>query len=263
MSQVQVLVACMHQIDDALYREMNLHSDCVLANQCDEHSYQEYTQPDGSVVKLVSSQDRGVGKNRNKALQYASGEYVLFADEDMIYEDNYVQLVLDAFEKCPQADMIIYKLKYLNKLTLDKVETMKFKRLHLWDAMRYGTARVAMRKSAIDKACLSFSTLYGGGAKYSSGEDSLFIRDALRKKLKIYAAPVTIAKVKQESSSWFTGFHDKYFIDKGVLIANAFPVLKYLLVYYFAFRLRNASKDHGFGDICRLMRQGYREFKNI
>ena len=263
MSKVEVLVACMWQKDDSLYTQMNLHSDCVLANQGDTHSYQEFPQNDGSVVKLISSQDRGVGKNRNKALQYASGEYVMFADEDMIYEDNYVQTVEEAFKKCPKADMIIFKLKYLNRLTIGKVETMTFKRLHLWNAMRYGTARVAIRKSALDKACLCFSTLYGGGARFSSGEDSLFIRDAFRKGLKIYASPVTIATVKQEASSWFTGFHDKYFTDKGVLIANTFPVMKYLLVYYFAFRLRKVSKDYGFRKICRLMRQGFREFKSI
>ena len=263
MSKVEVLVACMHQKDDSLYTQMNLHSDCVLANQCDEHSYQEYVQEDGSVVKLVSSQDRGVGKNRNKALQYASGEYIMFADEDMIYEDNYVQIVQEAFEKCPKADMIIFKLHYLNRLTFGKAETMTFKRLHIWNAMRYGTARVAIRKSAVDKSCLCFSTLYGGGAKYSSGEDSLFIREAFRKGLKIYASPMTIAKVKQEASSWFTGFHDKYFTDKGILIANTFPVMKHLLVYYFAFRMRKASKDYGFWKVCRLMKQGIREFKHI
>ena len=262
MSKVEVLVACMHQKNDALYKEMNLHSDCVLANQCDAHSYQEFIQADGSVVKLVSSHDRGVGKNRNKALQYASGEYVLFADDDMIYEDNYVQMVLDAFEKCPQADMIIFKLHYLNRLTYGKTEVMTFKRLHLWNAMRYGTARVAIRKSAIDKTCLCFSTLYGGGAKYSSGEDTLFIREAFRKGLKVYASPVTIAKVKQETSSWFTGYQDKYFIDKGVLIANAFPVMKGILMYYFAFGMRKVSKDYNFWKICRLMRQGIAEFKS-
>ena len=263
MSKVEVMVACMNQVDDSLYRQMNLHSDCVLANQCDEHSYREYTQPDGNIVKLVSSQDRGVGKNRNKALQYASGDFLMFADQDMIYEDDYVQKVQEAFEKCPRADMIIFKLRYLNRLTFGKAETMTFKRLHIWNAMRYGTARVAIRKSAVDKGCLSFSTLYGGGAKYSSGEDSLFIREAFRKGLKIYAAPVTIATVKQETSSWFTGFHDKYFTDKGVLIANTFPVMKHLLVYYFAYRMRKASKEHNFGKVCRLMKQGFREFKRM
>ena len=39
-----------------------------------------------------------------------------------------------------------------------------------------------------------------------------------------------------------------FFIDKGILIANAFPVLKHLLVYYFAYGIRNVSKEYPFNN---------------
>lgn len=263
MSNVQVLVACMHQKDDSLYKEMNLQTDAILANQCDEYSYRLYTQADGNRVELISTADRGVGKNRNKALMNASGKYLLCSDQDMIYVDGYEKIVEDAFSRCPKADIIVFNLEYMNRFTPARKDNEQFKRVHLWNCMRYGTARVAMRKGAIDKACLSFSTLFGGGAKYSSGEDSLFIRDAFRKGLKMYTSPIVIAKVKQEESSWFRGYTDKYFIDKGILIANAFPVMKSFLVYYFAFGMRNVSKDYSFSGICKLMKQGFKEFDRI
>lgn len=263
MSNVQVLVACMHQTDDSLYREMNLHTDAILANQCDEYSYRTYTEVDGSKVELISTTDRGVGRNRNKALMNASGKFLLCSDQDMVYVDGYEKIIEDAFAMCPKADIIVFNLEYLNRFTPARKEDKKFKKVHLWNCMRYGTARVAMRKGAIDKACLSFSTLYGGGSKYSAGEDSLFIRDALRKGLKMYASPIVIAQVKQEESSWFNGYTDKFFIDKGILVANAFPLMKHILVYYFAYRMRNISKEHSFSRICRLMRQGMKEFDKI
>ena len=151
----------------------------------------------------------------------------------------------------------------MNRFTPARKENEKFKKVHLWNCMRYGAARVAIRKGAIDKTCLSFSTLFGGGAQYSSGEDSLFIRDAFRKGLRMYTSPIVIAKVKQEESSWFRGYTEKYFIDKGILIANAFPVMKSLLVYYFAYGMRNVSKEYSFLEICKLMKQGFKEFKKI
>ena len=98
---------------------------------------------------------------------------------------------------------------------------------------------------------------------YSSGEDSLFIRDAFRKGLKMYSCPTVIAKVKQEESSWFKGYTQKYFVDKGILIANAFPFLKYIFLYYFAFGMRNITEEYGFLDICRFMKTGFREYKKI
>ena len=88
MSKVQVLVACMPQKDDSLYQEMNLQTDAILANQCDEYSYKLYTQQDGNRVELISTADRGVGKNRNKALMSSSGEYLLYSDQDMVYVDQ-------------------------------------------------------------------------------------------------------------------------------------------------------------------------------
>lgn len=263
MSTVQVLVACMHQNDDFLYKEMNLQTDAILANQCNEYLYCKYTENDGNTVELISTADRGVGKNRNKALMNASGKYLLCSDQDMVYVDGYAAIVEDAFKKYPKADMIIFGLEYLNRFTRGKKQTTKYKKLHLWNSMRYGTARAAIRRGAIEKHSLSFSTMYGGGAKYSSGEDSLFIREAFRKGLRIYVSPQVIAKVKQEESSWFRGYNDKYFIDKGVLIANAFPVMKNVFVYYFAFGLRNASKDYNFSKICKLMKKGFKEFDEI
>ncbi|MBQ4571483.1 MAG: glycosyltransferase [Bacilli bacterium] len=263
MSKVQVLVACMNQKDDSLYETMNLQTDAILANQCDEYSYKEFIKNNGNKVELISSADRGVGKNRNKALIYASGEYLMCADQDMIYVDGYDKIVESAFEKCPKADIIVFKLIYLNRFTPERKEKNKFKRVHWWNCMRYGAARIAIKKSAVDKTCLSFSTLYGGGAKYSSGEDSLFIRDAIRKGLKMYTSPVVIAKVKQEESSWFKGYNDKFFIDKGILIANAFPKIKRLLIPYFAFKLRNVSKKYNYWKICKLMMKGIIKFKKI
>ena len=263
MNRVEVLVACMHQTDDSLYKEMNLQTDAILANQTSEFSYREYNEANGCKVKLISTHDRGVGKNRNKALQFATGEYLLCADEDMIYEEGYSKIVLEAFDLQPQADIIVFNLTYLNRYTPGRSAGRRFKRIHFWNSMRYGAARIAIKRSALEKATLSFSHLYGGGAKYCSGEDSLFIREALRKGLKMYYCPIVIAKVKQEESSWFHGYTDKYFIDKGILIANAFPILKNLFIYYFAFGMRNVSKEYSFLKICRLMKQGFKEFSEI
>lgn len=263
MKKLEVLVACMHQKDDSLYREMNLQTDAILANQCDEFSYKEFTQSNGKTVKLISTHDRGVGKNRNKALIYATGEYLLCADQDMIYENDYEKIVIEAFKTAPKADIIAFNLHYLNRFTPGRKPGKKFKRIHVWNSMRYGAARMAIRKNALEKANLSFSHLYGGGAKYSSGEDSLFIREALRKGLKMYYSPQIIAKVKQEESSWFKGYNDKFFTDKGILIANAFPLAKHILLYYYAYKMRNLSNEYNFSKIRKLMKKGFKEYREI
>ena len=261
--RVEVLVACMHQVDDSLYKAMNLKTDAILASQGDSFIYKEYPEANSKIAKLIATNDVGVGRNRNKALSFATGDYLLCADEDMIYVDSYEEIVQNAFKRLPKADIIIFNLHYRNRYTKGRAPSKKIKRVHLWNSMRYGAARIAIRRASLDKVCLSFSRLYGGGAPFSAGEDSLFIREAFNKKLRIYYYPVIIADVKQETSSWFKGYNDKYFIDKGILLANMFPWAKHLFIFYFAFQLRKVSDQYSFWRIYKLMREGFRSFDNL
>ena len=153
MPKLEILCATMHQNDFSKLDEMNIHSDVVFANQCDRTAYDEI-EFEGHTAKMVSTATRGVGKNRNKALMNASGKYLLCSDQDMIYIDGYEKIVVDAFSRCPKADIIVFNLEYMNRFTPARKESGKFKKVHLWNCMRYGTARVAMRKSAVP-ACLT------------------------------------------------------------------------------------------------------------
>ena len=40
---VQVLLATMHQTDDSLLKKMNIQSDIIVGNQCDDNRIQEYS----------------------------------------------------------------------------------------------------------------------------------------------------------------------------------------------------------------------------
>ena len=44
-------------------------------------------------------------------------------------------------------------------------------------------------------------------------------------------------------------------------MANAFPNLCHALIYYFAYGMRNVSKDYSFSKIVSLMKQGIKTFK--
>ncbi|MDP4117859.1 MAG: hypothetical protein Q8873_01560 [Bacillota bacterium] len=59
--------------------------------------------------------------------------------------------------------------------------------------------------------------MFGGGAIYSSGEDTLFICDLLKKRLKVYVYSATIVAVQQGQSTWFSGYSNKYLFDEGAL----------------------------------------------
>ena len=108
--KVQVLVAALNQSNHSLLERMNIQSDVIVGNQCDENSIEKFIYNGFSAIYLNFS-ERGVGLNRNNALMRADADYCLFADDDMVYIDNYPQIVINAFNKNPKADILIFNIK--------------------------------------------------------------------------------------------------------------------------------------------------------
>jgi glycosyltransferase involved in cell wall biosynthesis len=259
---IEVLVATMQQSDHGLYDRMQLQTDAIFSNQCDRNQI-THELIRGSRLTMVSTDTRGVGINRNIGLLHAKAELLMFADDDMVFEPGYGAGVNQAFMDLPDADIIIFETDEISTDRQDKRKILSKGRVRLFNFMRYGTYRVSCKRSSLLKANLWFSLLYGGGARYSCGEDSLFLREALRKGLKIYKHPFRIAKVFHQESTWFRGYNDKFFYDKGVWTANAFPRIKLVICLYFALKYSKMTQDYTALQILRLIVEGIRGFKKL
>ena len=213
---IQVLIATMHQPrgDHGLPEKMNIQSDAIVCNQCDRNEFEEF-EWNGHRIKWLSLAERGVGLNRNNALMRADGDICLFADDDMRYYDDYVQTIQKSFEEHPDADVLVFNLT--EKEATRKI-IRKAGRVRLWNFLRYGTARVAVRTEAVRRNGIYFNQCFGGGTEHCHGEDNLFLAACLQKGLKIYAVPAFIAELTEERpSSWNVGYDEKYLCDQGVL----------------------------------------------
>ena len=261
MDRLQVLVATMRQSDLSLVEKMGIRCDAVIANQSDAYSVQEKTTEYGC-TKMITTTTRGVGNNRNIAILAADADILLFSDDDMVYYDGTLKGVTDAFAELPQADMIIFSTDILKNGALVEKRHLSVKRRHIWNSMKYGTYALGIRRSALRKANVMFTTLFGGGCIYGSGEDSLFIRDCLRKGLKVYSHSYVLGSCCKDSSSWFTGYNEKYFYDKGALFQYTFPKMKYLMAMYIAMKFQKRS-DLPKRKMFRLMCKGIRGGKNL
>ena len=254
MSRVEVLLATMHRENTDFLEDMNIQSDIVIANQADCFNFSETKDNFDNRIRFITTAFRGVGKNRNLALDYSENELLLFADDDMSYYNGYAQEISKAFDKIKDADILIFNIDQTGRETIIKNGSVK--RVGIFNFSRYGTFRIAIRKNSLVRANLSFSLMFGGGTDFGSGEDSLFLREALRKKLKIYTYPYTIAKVDQTNSSWFSGYSSEaFYYDKGCLISYLFPVFGFLFKYYFAYKFAKQS-SFSFIKCVNLMRKG-------
>lgn len=250
------MVATMGQEDCTLAEKMNIQTSAVIANQCGKWGYAE---ADSGRVRMLSTDTKGVGINRNLALQLAKGDILLFADDDVIYYDGTLQGVMDAFRQFPDADVIFFGIDMTRDGEVFDKRRNKTGRLHLWNSLRYGAARMAIRREALEKHRLSFTTLFGGGCRYSSGEDTILIRDCFRAGLRVYAHEYVLGTCAKDSSSWFSGYNEKYFFDRGATVACAFPRLKHLIKWYFAWK---SSKKTGVSikEILKQMNRGIQAY---
>lgn len=233
--KLQFLVSAVKQDVRALAEKMDLQAESIIINQCDENKYEEFEYR-GSRMRCYHFAERGVGLSRNNALLRADGDICLFADEDIVYRKGAAKAVTDAFEEHPEADMLLFNIKVQPSRRTYWTESCH--RVHLYNCGRYPAYSFALRTGRLHGKNLTYSLLFGGGAKYSNGEDSLFISDCIRAGLKVYAVPVEIGEEVPRPSTWFNGYHEKFFYDRGVLYHALYGRLAVLMGMRFLLKNR-------------------------
>lgn len=234
--KMQLLVSAMHAEPEKLIKKMNINSDAIIINQCDENDYQKLIVRENT-IHFYSMNERGVGLSRNNALLRATHPISLFSDADIEYIQTYQKLVTGEFEAHPEADMILFN--FIVDPSRRTYHTENFHKVSLHNCGRYPSYSFAIKTSKMHANNLTFSLLFGGGAKYSNGEDSLFIRDCINAGLKVYASPICLGNEDNSTpSTWFDGYNKKYFIDRGVLYHFLYGRLAKIIGYRFIFKYR-------------------------
>lgn len=212
--KLQILVSARNQEVHSLAEKMNLQAESILIHQCRENRYEEFEYR-GNRIRCYHLAEQGVGLSRNNALLRADGDLCLFADEDIVYTEGAACRVEEAFRAHPEADMLLFNVRVTPERRT--YWNTAFHRVRWYNCGRYPAYSFALRTGKMHGHNLTYSLLFGGGAKYANGEDSLFIRDCLRAGLKVYAVPVEIGEEVPRPSTWFFGYDEKFFHDRGVL----------------------------------------------
>ena len=241
--RLEVLVSAVNKDVDKLIKDMKIDSDAIIINQCDKNDYKEI-KVNNHLVKVYYFNERGVGLSRNNALMRATGDIVLFADDDEILEDNYEEKIISEFEKNSKADMIVFDIvsnKNINRGSASSIK--KNKKIHKYNCLKYGAVRFAVKLEKIRKNNINYSLLFGGGCKYGSGEDSIFIYECVKKELRVYTSSVVICEVDFSNSTWFKGYNEKYYFDKGALFYQLHGRYAFLFSIIYLIRHKNETTN--------------------
>ncbi len=252
-----VLLSAMHLADTKILDVLNIKSDAVIINQCDK-DLTETCEEDPRRVVFLSTRDRGLSKSRNLAVKTAQengmDDICIFCDNDCVYEEGADKRIEEAFEKDLEADIIVFFIKRPERLRPIRTQAGKLGRI---SAMKIFSPEIAFRRSSIKAAGLEMDERFGAGAKYGMGEENIFLFDAIKRGLKVKYQPVQIAHLLDTQSTWFKGYTDKFFIDRGAGYKRMAPLLCPLLILQFAIRKYGLyKKDNTFVGALKNMIKG-------
>ncbi len=254
--KTEVLLSVMDKEDTIHYADMlNIRTDALIVNQCGVRNIYQTSGRYGKIY-VRESDERGLSRSRNEAMDNAHSDTVIFCDNDIKYENDAFTKIDHAFEANPDAAILVFFIErperktpvYNRECIMDKVHMMKI-----------FSPEIAVRLSRTGD--LRLNEEFGAGAKYSMGEENIFLFEAKRRGLIIKYIPEKIAVMLPVQSSWFSGYDEKFFFNRGAGYYAMDKKMWYPLAWQFIIRKRKLyNKDISMSDAYRSMKEGRREY---
>lgn len=222
--KIEHIISTMKRENFDFLENMNMQTDCLVVNQkCDENQF-VYSLSNGQ-VRVICSPEKGLSRSRNMLLQNSVGDVCIIGDDDVEYLPGYLKIIEDAYERLPDADLIIFRFTH-TKGEETRARYSKTIRLNMQNISKFASVEITFKRESILKAGISFNNEIGLGTEFPSGEENAFLADALRAGLKIYHVPQTICFAVEEHSLKTEEDVKEYLITKGAafycIYKNAF-----------------------------------------
>lgn len=254
--QLQVLLSAMHLDDNSIVEKLNITGDVLVINQCDTESDQTHVEKDRT-IRVISTTDRGLSISRNMAIDNSDAEICILCDNDVVYRDGYKEAIKGAFEAHKDADICVFFIKRPERnLPIKKSEG----KLGYLGAMKIFSPEIAFRRKALGG--LRFNESFGAGAEYGMGEENIFLWEAIKKGLNVYYIPMEIAHTMPNESTWFKGYDDRFFINRGAGYYAMAKSFWWVLALQFAVRKIGLYKnDNSFINAMKCMSKGMNDYR--
>lgn len=144
-------------------------------------------------------QSKGVAKSRNKAIDLAQGEYLIFSDDDISFSATGLQEAIDYLDANPHLSLLLGQATDESGV-LRKQYPSQITKLGSFNSARAATYEMIIRVADIRRLGVRFDEDFGAGAKNYLGDEYIFVVDLLRAGGKAVFAPITLAQHPTESS---------------------------------------------------------------
>ena len=184
--------------------------------------------------KVFDYQETGLSRSRNRALQHADTDIGVIADDDVRHPDDAPVIIARAFAAHPRADIITFQARTPDGAPFKKYPP-RARRHSARSLMRVSSWEIALRLESIRAAGLRFDERFGLGATFPTGEENIFLLDALRRGLNLRYVPQPIA-IHPAQSSGADFSHSDNIVAKGAAFRRMFGAASAPLACAFAYK---------------------------
>lgn len=185
-------------------------------------------------VTYLKVSEKGLSKSRNRALDASQADYALIADDDTDFDYNGIIQIIDSMAK-DKVDIASGRHEFFSGRMAKNYPTSSYM-VNKISAASISSVDMVLNMCSIRKHCLQFDERFGLGTTWPSGEEYIFINDALRKNLKVKFYPITLAHHPDEvSGNDFFSSADKV-AAKREMFVRCFPTTH--LLYRFMFWIK-------------------------
>lgn len=224
---LQVLISTMNinsqAENETLLKHMNVQGNSLTVSQ---------THKSGKENNLIYDNKIGLSRSRNIAINNAACDILLIADDDVVYNDNYEETIKQAYKENPEADMIAFYVESMNPKR--KVRKLRSGKIGWIRIFRVSSFQLTFKANSIKG--MKFDENFGAGTDLFCGEETIFLSECLRKKMKLIYIDKKIGKVKQEKSTWYTGINKKFMNVQKQIFKRISPKFWWFLYIQFIIR---------------------------
>lgn len=216
-------------------QEKNINTKLLIINQTDNSKIIEEDN-----IRMINFNEMGLAKSRNRGLENATGEICIITDDDVTFKDNIFKEIENLFNDYPDVDIFTFKYDKYDKSLNKNYKKEPF--IHdKFSIAKVSSIEIAFRRKSIIDNNIKFDENFGLNSKYLSGEENIFLKDALDKGLKLMFYPLVIAEHPDETST--STWSDNKIFSKGALFYRLYRNLGYILILVFAIKKHKDYND--------------------
>lgn len=257
----EVLVSTMNQHDkENLIKSMNI-KNCIIINQITKNIHFQENDVVSS-QKFISFFEKGLSRSRNKGIKYSTSDICIMADDDMYYINDYEKIIIQSYNKIPDADIIAFLIE--NEADKNYKKRLKAGRIGFLNSMKLSSVQITFKRQSIVKNNIKLDEEFGTGSTYYWGEENVFLYDCLKKGLKIYYVPKKIATLRISESSWNKSNTPNHFQIQGAIYYRMTQNFYLILILQFVVRKRYIYiKDMSMLSVLINMLKGAKKYKKV